>query len=110
MNPKRVRVLQNGLDRTGPVVYWMSRDQRVEDNWALIYGLEYADRKKVPFGVIFCLVNDFLGATRRQYDFMLKGLQQVHEELLRYKIPFFTSKEIQAWYCPTLSKLIKFLY
>ncbi|MGI6750486.1 MAG: hypothetical protein ACOX6A_08290 [Atribacter sp.] len=51
MNPKRVRVLQNGLDRTGPVVYWMSRDQRVEDNWALIYGLEYADRKKVPFGV-----------------------------------------------------------
>ena len=57
------------LDRTGPVVYWMSRDQRVEDNWALIYGLEYADRKKVPFGVIFCLVNDFLGATRRQYDF-----------------------------------------
>ncbi|HHT11104.1 MAG TPA: deoxyribodipyrimidine photo-lyase [Atribacter sp.] len=107
MNPKRVRVLQNGLDRTGPVVYWMSRDQRVEDNWALIYGLEYADRKKVPFGVIFCLVNDFLGATRRQYDFMLKGLQQVHEELLRYKIPFFYLKGNPSLVLPDFIKTNK---
>jgi len=89
MNPKRVRVLQNGPDQKGPVIYWMSRDQRVEENWALIYGLEQAIQKKVPFGVVFCLVNDFLGATRRQYEFMLKGLQLLSEKLLEYKIPFF---------------------
>jgi len=89
MNPRRVRVLQNGPDQKGPIIYWMSRDQRAEDNWALIYGFKQSVRKKVPFGVVFCLVNDFLGATRRQYDFMLKGLRRVSEKLLEYEIPFF---------------------
>jgi deoxyribodipyrimidine photo-lyase len=44
-DPRRVRVLRKGggdaVDGTGkgPVVYWMSRDQRVEDNWALAHAL-----------------------------------------------------------------------
>jgi hypothetical protein len=26
-----------GSEGKGPVVYWMSRDQRIEDNWALYH-------------------------------------------------------------------------
>ncbi|MDH3268941.1 MAG: deoxyribodipyrimidine photo-lyase, partial [Ignavibacteria bacterium] len=42
-----------------------------------------------PLAVIFNLVTDFLEATIRQYGFMLKGLQEVESELLKYNIPFF---------------------
>ena len=37
MNPKRIRTLKSGKSGDGPVAYWMSRDQRVEDNWALLF-------------------------------------------------------------------------
>ena len=37
---------------------------------------------------MFSLVSEFLGATQRQYDFMLKGLMEVEIELKRNNIPF----------------------
>jgi deoxyribodipyrimidine photo-lyase len=86
---KRVTILSEGQDRTGPVVYWMSRDQRVDDNWALLYAAELAVDRKVPLAVAFCLVPTFLGATARQYEFMLEGLEFVEKRLARRKIPFF---------------------
>ncbi|GKG60776.1 deoxyribodipyrimidine photo-lyase, partial [Tanacetum coccineum] len=37
VQPTRIRVLKEGTQKVGgPVVYWMFRDQRVRDNWALI--------------------------------------------------------------------------
>jgi len=76
MNPKRVRTLKSGKSGEGPVVYWMSRDQRVEDNWALLFARAIAQETDVPVVVIFCLTKEFLGAGRRHYEFMLKGLQE----------------------------------
>jgi len=70
------------------VVYWMSRDQRVQDNWALIYAQRLALKEKVPLLVCFCLVPKFLQATLRQYAFMLKGLKSVQKELHDLNIPF----------------------
>jgi deoxyribodipyrimidine photo-lyase len=67
----------------------MSRDQRVRDNWALIFAQEKALEKKSPLLVAFCLNPDFLGATLRQYTFMLKGLEETAQKLKDYKIPFF---------------------
>lgn len=72
----------------GPVLYWMSRDQRVEDNWALAYAVEMAENNNQPVMVAFCMVNDFLGATWRQYHFMLKGLARVEAQLHALNIPF----------------------
>ena len=89
VDPRRIRALRDGIDITGPVVYWMSRDQRVSDNWALIYAEQVAREKNAPWGVLFCLVPDFLGAAKRQYDFMLGGLHEVEKTLARYAIPFF---------------------
>ena len=88
MNQNRVRTLKQGKTLSGPVVYWMSRDQRVKDNWALLYAQDIALKKKVPLLVVFCLVPDFLGATVRQYSFMLNGLISVEKDLLRKEIGF----------------------
>jgi deoxyribodipyrimidine photo-lyase len=67
----------------------MSRDQRSRDNWALLFAKELALQQKVPLGVIFCLVPDFLQATIRHYDFMLRGLQETERNLAGKNIPFF---------------------
>ena len=89
INEKRVRLLQNGNETIGPVVYWMSRDQRVHDNWALLFAQQLAIEKKKSLVVVFNLVPDFLEATIRQYGFMLNGLQEVEKELSKYNITFF---------------------
>ena len=92
INEKRVRLLQNGNETIGPLVYWMSRDQRVHDNWALLLAQQLAIEKKKSLVVVFNLVPDFLEATIRQYGFMLKGLQEVEKELSKYNIPFFLTR------------------
>ena len=84
MNTGRIRVLKEAPEQNGPVVYWMSRDQRVNDNWALLYAQDLALERKIPLIVVFCLVKTFLGATKNHYSFMLNGLLDV-EYLLRKK-------------------------
>lgn len=85
----RIRVLQEKHTGKGPVVYWMSRDQRISDNWALLYAQEIAKKKTEPLMVVFCLVSDFLNATMRQYGFLLAGLREVENGLAKLNIPFF---------------------
>ncbi len=67
----------------------MSRDQRVNDNWALLYAQELAQKHDSPLAVAFCLVPQFLGATGRQYRFLLQGLKEVEKNLQALNIPFF---------------------
>ncbi len=89
MNLQHVRTIKEGPEIPGPVIYWMSRDQRAKDNWALLYAQERAMERKSPLAVVFCLVPDFLGASIRQYGFMLKGLEEVEKYLDEKAIPFF---------------------
>jgi deoxyribodipyrimidine photo-lyase len=89
VNLKRVRVLTKEEQKKGPVIYWMSRDQRVNDNWALLYARELAQKHDSYPAVAFCLVPEFLGATGRQYRFLLQGLKEVEKNLQALKIPFF---------------------
>jgi deoxyribodipyrimidine photo-lyase len=86
---ERITLLSRGENRSGPVVYWMSRDQRVADNWALLHAQEEALARQSPLAVLFCLAPTFLGATLRQYAFMLKGLEEVERRLEKTGIPFF---------------------
>lgn len=88
VHPGRARLLKDGDRTDGPVAYWMSRDQRVQDNWALIHAQERALDQRQPLVVIFCLTGGFLGATMRQYSFMLKGLEKVEADLKAMNIPF----------------------
>jgi deoxyribodipyrimidine photo-lyase len=88
MHPERLRTLKPGKTGSGPVVYWMSRDQRCRDNWALWYAQQTALQIRVPLRVDFCLATLFLGAAWRQYAFMLRGLQEVEKNLTEKNIPF----------------------
>lgn len=88
MNSKRVRVLRKGNFDKGPVLYWMQRDQRVHDNWALLYAQQQAIEKDSSLIVVFCVTPSFPGATLQQYSFMLKGLEEVEKKLHSLKIPF----------------------
>ena len=85
----RTDELCDGPGMGGAVLYWMSRDQRAKDNWALLYAQAQAMRRQVALGVVFCLVPTFLSATDRHYGFMLKGLAETAAQLARKDIPFF---------------------
>ncbi|HNT28341.1 MAG TPA: deoxyribodipyrimidine photo-lyase, partial [bacterium] len=88
VDPRRLTVLKPGAPGSGPVLYWMSRDQRVSDNWALIHAQNEAVKKGRPLAVVFCLAPRFGEASRRHYDFMLGGLREVEERLRRFDIAF----------------------
>jgi len=89
MISQRVECVRGGQPGGGPVAYWMSRDHRADDNQALLFAQELALRHRLPLIVIFCLSDTFLGATLRQYGFMLRGLEKVSERLNALAIPFF---------------------
>eukprot|EP00049_Salpingoeca_infusionum_P019313 m.361364 g.361364 ORF g.361364 m.361364 type:complete len:471 (-) comp19512_c0_seq1:241-1653(-) len=90
---RRARELTRaGLEKKGPVVYWMSRDQRVQDNWALLYAQHHANELQVPLVVVFNLLPSFLGATARHFGFMLRGLAEVQVDLNALNIPFVMLK------------------
>ena len=85
---ERVHYLNDKPAQAGPVIYWMSRDQRSRDNWALLHAQEKALAARAPLMVVFCLVPGFLGATMRQYGFMLRGLEETGKQLARKNIGF----------------------
>uniref|UniRef100_A0A8C5F150 Photolyase/cryptochrome alpha/beta domain-containing protein n=1 Tax=Gopherus evgoodei TaxID=1825980 RepID=A0A8C5F150_9SAUR len=90
-NKKRVCQVSQGSylqDAAKGVVYWMSRDQRVQDNWAFLYAQRLALKQRLPLYVCFCLVPKFLEATIRHFGFMLKGLQEVAKECQELDISF----------------------
>jgi deoxyribodipyrimidine photo-lyase len=87
INENRIHLLKRGIETVGPVIYWMSRDQRAHDNWALLFAQNLSTEKKKDLVVIFSIVPKFLDATLRQYDFMLNGLREVEKELKKYNIP-----------------------
>lgn len=89
VDPRRVQVCGSQAICSGPVIYWMSRDQRVQDNWALLYAQQQAILLQQPLLIVFCLAPTFLEATLRQYNFMLQGLAEVEQTLQKYALPFF---------------------
>ncbi|KAG2489952.1 hypothetical protein HYH03_011582 [Edaphochlamys debaryana] len=105
VHPKRVRVLKEGTVGKGPVVLWMSRDQRVADNWALLYAAEQALAAaggEAQVAVAFNLVPAFLGAGARQFGFMLRGLRELEARLGQKGIAFFMLKGDPAQTLPEL--------
>lgn len=84
---RRSHALNHHPPADGPLLYWMSREQRVADNWGLYHAQQLAIERRVPLLVAFTLADGFLGATLRQYGFMLRGLVQVQHRLAELAIP-----------------------
>jgi deoxyribodipyrimidine photo-lyase len=88
-NTSRARKLsEHKLNREGDIWYWMSRDQRVQDNWALIFAVKLAQQESRNVGIVFCMQTEFLRAGNRQFQFMSEGLAELVEECENLQIPF----------------------
>ncbi|KAG4067580.1 hypothetical protein HA402_005352 [Bradysia odoriphaga] len=90
-NKSRVRILSangNVPESAKGIVYWMSRDARVQDNWAFLFAQKLALKNEVPLHICFSLVPKFLEATIRHYKFLLNGLKEVEGECSALNISF----------------------
>ena len=72
----------------GNVVYWMQRDRRFHNNWALIHAQNIALKYKAPLTVFYSLNGNFANANSRQYGFLLRGLSETIEVFKKHNIPF----------------------
>jgi deoxyribodipyrimidine photo-lyase len=88
LNQKRIKTILKEQKKRGPILYWMSRDQRICDNWALIYAQQEALKSKKPVIVLFCLQSAFMNTIERSYVFMIEGLKELAKELKNKNIPF----------------------
>lgn len=86
---QRVSTLNSHTLQTGPVVYWMIRDQRAHHNWALLYAQHLALKSNQPLVVVLAVRDDLRmhSGTARMLDFMLQGLQEVEQDLASKNIP-----------------------
>jgi deoxyribodipyrimidine photo-lyase len=84
----RIRKLNKKQFSGKCVLYIMSRDQRVDDNHALLAAQKHAIAKNLPLAVIFCLYPKAGFRAREHYEFMLEGLKQAEIQLKEFNIPF----------------------
>lgn len=103
VNKSRYRLRTQAKYQSGPILYWMNRDGRAYDNWALLRAQELALEHKVPLLVAYNLDPGFLGGGKRQHIFKVTGLQEVAEELEQKNIKLFlfsgsdAHEQMAAW-------------
>jgi deoxyribodipyrimidine photo-lyase len=84
---RRVKKMNDVVYTGGAVLYHMSRDQRVRDNWALVYASQLAEKSNSELYVVFSVYDEYCDGAQRSYDFMFDGLKQVQNELAKLNIP-----------------------
>ncbi len=88
MKPERKQQLNTKECAIGPVLYWMNREIRLHDNWALSAAQDYALEHKQPLVVVYNLDPGFLGGGYRQHIFKLRALEKIAKEAETYNITF----------------------
>ncbi|MCX6804797.1 MAG: deoxyribodipyrimidine photo-lyase, partial [Patescibacteria group bacterium] len=89
MNSRILPLNNQAVSETGQcVIYVMSRDQRVQDNHALLRAKQIATENKLPLVVVFNLLSKSGDRSQEHYQFMLAGLRQVELELGKLNIEF----------------------
>lgn len=89
VDPRRIRAARSGAAGSGPVLWWPSRDLRVEDNWSLLKALDIAKDRGVPVVAVYNLEPGFSGGELRQHDFKVKCLKLLARDLEKLGVPFF---------------------
>ncbi|SNS14153.1 Deoxyribodipyrimidine photo-lyase type II [Humidesulfovibrio mexicanus] len=88
MHPARARLIHDRPQTQGPVLYWMHREMRAADNWALLHARELADQRRQPLAVAFCLAREYPLAALPHFAFLLHGLRHTAQELEALGVPF----------------------
>ena len=88
VHPNRVRQFRSGSPKGRTVLYWMQRDKRVYDNWALLHAQDIALQNGYSLMVCFSYIGNFPNANIRQYDFLFRGLHETEKSLKKLNISF----------------------
>jgi len=88
VHPNRIRQVNAALEvnASGPVVYWMNRDKRLHDNWAVLFAQQLALQHQAPFHIILCLPTHKNSFTARTFDFMLGGFPELIDDCAKLGI------------------------
>ncbi|GMI11990.1 hypothetical protein TrVE_jg13993 [Triparma verrucosa] len=89
------------------VLYWMGRDQRVEDNYAMLAARGIAKEQNVPLKVVFPFYTSFNDMSVRQFTFMSKGLEEVERDCRALNIPFMVKVSSPDQVAETVSEAAK---
>lgn len=85
-DPARIKALNGTELRKGTVVYAMTRQQRVRDNWALNFAQDIALELSSPLYVALCSTQDAL-KNPRQHEFQSNAIGELRISLSRKNIP-----------------------
>lgn len=90
MNKKRIiRVREKeSVHKKSYVVYWMQQSQRIHYNHAFEHAIQLANHHDLPLLVYFGLTANYPEANQRHYQFMLEGLKEVKDILVKFHISF----------------------
>lgn len=92
INQNRVNKLNNKEINDGYILYVMSRELRLEDNWALLYAHNLASINSRNFKIIIHLDKSFY--SKQQEPFLLKELDYLKKNLINNNIEFEIVNEI----------------
>jgi deoxyribodipyrimidine photo-lyase len=87
MHPARARLIHNRPQQPGPVVYWMHREFRARDNWALSHAADLALERGQPLCVVVCLARSFGQARPEHFAFLVHGLRETALTLEALGVP-----------------------
>lgn len=99
----RARNTQKKIAPQGPVVYWMNREMRLEDNWALLRAQFIAHAHDRALCIVYNIVPNYLGGGRRQWEFKKAALQEIEQDARKKGIGFSVvlgeEKELEDFFC-----------
>lgn len=90
VHPLRIQKQNEHEYVSGSILYWMNRDMRLVDNWALLRAQEVSIMHKAELCIAYNLDPEFLGGTLRQLDFKINALKELHQDAEKKSIGFYT--------------------
>lgn len=98
INQNRIFARNNKDIKDGAIIYFPTRELRLEDNWAVLFGLELAKKHGKNFKIVVNLSN--IRYSKSQEPFLLNGLNFLKKNLalnnIEYEILEKTPQKIDA--------------
>lgn len=100
VDPRRIHRVKEGAPGRGPVVYWMNRELRLRDNWALRRAIDLADAEGRGVAIVYNLLEDFLGGGLRQLAFKVPALKELERDAegkgIGFHVAFGTESHLEV--------------